>query len=79
MPTGQGLLGSVGSVGPCLSPGRTGVIETRLDGGYASRPESGADNVVDVLAQLVPVMNQLLNEIPLSAMNPVDHPQINLL
>lgn len=61
------------------APGRTGVIETRLEGGYASRPESGSDNVVDVLAQLVPVMNQLLNEIPLSAMNLVDHPQINLL
>lgn len=60
------------------APGRTGVIETRVEGGYASRPESGADNAVDVLAQLVPVMNKLLNEIPLSAMHPADHPQTNL-
>lgn len=59
-------------------PGRTGVIETRVEGGYASRPASGADNAVDVLAQLVPVMNQLLNEIPLSAMSSADHPQTNL-
>lgn len=60
------------------APGRTGVIEARVEGGYSLRPEVGAANAVSVLAQIQKVMAEVLDELPLHVLQPTNRFQATL-
>jgi len=60
------------------APGRTGVIQTRVEGGYAERPEAGVENAVDLLGQLNEVVAWVLGEVPVRLLQPTTRNQTAL-
>mgnify|MGYP001034376494 CR=1 FL=1 len=52
------------------APGRTGMIQTRVEGGYAERPEAGVENAVDLLGQLNEVVAWVIAEVPVRLLQP---------